>query len=459
MAETTSVQHCERHGEATRLTCVDCDTPVCPKCMVRTDVGLKCEDCAQPAAPTPKVRPSRLRRPVLLMLVGVVVVLVPLLFVVGRGDEDTPLTGRSPAGPPVGEWTSWPDLSGIRGTATTTVLEDGRVLVAGGGVGNIPVASAELIDPASGESSATGELNIARRGARAVLLDDGRVLVSGGFAEGDLLASTEVYDPAAGTWAEVAAMATGRLGHTLTLLPDGRVLATGGSTPGAEEVAVGGQTVTPDDSVEVYDPATDTWSEAGNLSSPRFEHTATAIDGGKVLVLGGTGPEGVLSSAEIYDPAASVATGAGNLNRARTNHAAARMADGRVFVAGGAGGANGDQSLTSAEIFDPRRGVWTTIESMRQSRTGLTATVLDDGRVLVAGGEARTGGTRRSLSSAELYVPDQERWDSAGAMACPRSEHDAVLLDDGRVVAVAGDAASPGEATVHQGCLDVYTPG
>lgn len=458
MAETTSVQHCERHGEATRLTCVDCDTPVCPKCMVRTDVGLKCEDCAQPGTTVSEPARSRLRWPLVLMVVGVAAVLVPLVLVLGDGGEAPPTDTRSPAGPPVGEWAGWPDLSSSRGTVSATVLADGRILVAGGGVGNIPLAAAELVDPETGESSATAELNVARRGHRAVRLDDGRVLVSGGLAQGRLVESAEIYDPETGTWTEVAPMTTGRLGHTLTLLPGGRVLAIGGSTPGGEEVAVGGQTVTPDPSVEIYDPQADAWTPAGDLSTPRFEHTATDLGGGRVLVVGGTGPGGVLSSAEIYDPAAGVATGAGSLGQARTNHAAARLADGRVFIAGGAGGANGDQSLSSGEVFDPRRGTWTSIEPLRQSRHGLSATTLDDGRVLVAGGEARTGGTRRALTSAELYVPDEERWDSAGEMSCPRSEHDAVLLDDGRVLAVAGDAAFPGEATVHAACLDVYTP-
>lgn len=460
MAETTGVKHCERHGEATRLTCVDCDTPVCPRCMVRTDVGLKCESCAEPAAAP--ARPARSRnRALLIMLAGLVVVAVPLWLVLS-GQGDPPTGDGEEVGPPVGTWSSWPDLSSIRGTASATVLDDGRLLVAGGGIGAIPLDAAEIIDPQTGDPTPTGALSVARRGHRAVKLPDGRVLVAGGLARGELLASAEVFDPEAGTWTETGSMTTPRLGHTLTLLGDGRVLAAGGTTPEGTEVAVGGQTVRPSTSVEIYDPATGTWSRAGDLSRPRFEATATLLDGGRVLLVGGTGTSGgtggPLTSTEIYDPAAGVTTDAGRLSQARTNHAATRLSDGRVLVVGGAGGANADTSLSSAEVFDPRRGAWTTVASLRRSRTGLTATTLEDGRVLVTGGETRSQGTRRSLASAELYLVGEDRWANGGEMDCPRSEHDAVLLEDGRVVAVAGDATFPGEAPVHSSCLDVYEP-
>ncbi|HEV2068467.1 MAG TPA: kelch repeat-containing protein, partial [Acidimicrobiales bacterium] len=145
----------------------------------------------------------------------------------------------------------------------------------------------------------------------------------------------------------------------------------------------------------------------------------------------------------------------------RTNHAAALLDDGSVLVAGGAGGENADISLASVEVLNPRQGGWATVASLAEARTGHTATRLDDGRVLVAGGESARRGSRRSLASAEVFAPQATsggEWRPAGDMGCPRSEHAAVLLDDGSVLAVAGDAAFPGQAPAAQSCVARYRP-
>jgi hypothetical protein len=143
---------------------------------------------------------------------------------------------------------------------------------------------------------------------------------------------------------------------------------------------------------------------------------------------------------------------------ARANHAASLLADGSVLVVGGAGGQGGDVSVASAEVFDPRQGSWTSVGGLAQARTGHTATVLGDGRVLVAGGESAARGARRSLNSAEVYDPRAREWRSAGDMRCPRSEQAAALLRDGTVLVVAGDAAFPGKAPIAQSCTDRYQP-
>lgn len=461
----TQALKCERHGEFTRLTCVDCGKPICPKCAVRTEVGLKCEHDAAPAAIPEKalamMRPSR--APLYLGLAGaaVVVVLIAVLLVISGGGGDTP-----PATPPpVGTWRQAPDLSSIRGTATATVLQNGKVLVAGGGVGAIPVNAAEVFDPASGKWSSTGTLNQARRGHQAAILPDGRVLVAGGRdADGEPMPSAEVYNPETGAWTETAPMSLGRIGHSLTALPDGRVLVAGGTSRGPSG-ASGGQTIRPDASAEVYDPGTGTWKATAPLRTARFEHTATALPDGKVLVTGGQGPDGsgkltALDSTEVYDPAADGFVSSTSLGEARTNHAAVFLpASSTVLVVGGAGGPNADISLGSAELYDTRSGSWTRVSPLGSTRTGETATLLRDGRVLVAGGEAAQRGQRRSLNSSEVYDPGTREWRSAGDMACPRSEQAAVLIpSDGTVLVVAGDGAFPGQTPIAQGCVDRYLP-
>jgi N-acetylneuraminic acid mutarotase len=331
-------------------------------------------------------------------------------------------------------------------------------------VGAIPINSAELFDTASGQWKPTAPLNQGRRGHTSVLLADGRVLTAGGRdADGEPMASAEIYDPAAGTWSMTAPMSLGRIGQSMSLLADGRVLVAGGTARGASG-AGGGQTIRPDDSAEIYDPKTATWRPTASMKSARFEHTATALGDGKVLITGGQGPgDGgkiqALSSTELYDPAADGFVSSTNLGEGRTNHAAVLLSDkSSVLVMGGAGGPNADVSLASAELFDSRSGSWTRVGPLNQARTGLTATLLADGRVLAAGGESAQKGQRRSLRTGEVYDPPSREWRSAGDMQCPRSEQAAVLLGDGTVLVVAGDAAFPGQAPIAQGCADRYQP-
>jgi N-acetylneuraminic acid mutarotase len=364
----------------------------------------------------------------------------------------------------VGTWSPVPDLVSIRGTTTAVVLKDGKALAAGGGVGQIPVAAAELFDPATGVWAQTGALNQARRGHQAVVLGDGRVLVAGGIAEGELLSSAEIYDSGTGRWTTVAPMNTPRLGNTLTLLANGNVLATGGTSADTASGAGGGQTIRPDATAEVYNVAANKWTKtSGTMSTPRFEHSATLLDDGKVLVAGGQGPpisgsSAALATTELYDPAVDSFRKSNDMGDARYNHTALKLPDRTVMVVGGAGGTNGDTSLATAEVFNPGDGSWTSAGALSGSRTGHVAAVFADGRVLVAGGESVTRGNRRSLASAEIFALDKREWRSAGTMNCPRSEAAAALLGDGSVLVVAGDFAAPGQQPDPKGCADRYRP-
>jgi N-acetylneuraminic acid mutarotase len=460
----TQALKCERHGEATRLTCVECGKPICPKCAVRTDVGLKCETDAKGVELSKEtlamLRPSR--TPVYLGIAGIAVLLALIVFGLtrGGGKSETP-TASLPA---VGTWTAVPDLVNIRGTTTEVVLKDGRALAAGGGVGQQAVAAAEIFDPTAGVWQATGSLNEARRGHQAVLLGDGRVLVAGGIAGGDLLSSTEIYDPGTGKWTLMAPMSVPRLGSTLTLLTNGNVLVTGGTAADTASGTGGGQTIRPDATAELYNVAANKWTKtAGAMSTPRFEHTATALDDGRVLIAGGQGPPtngstAALASTEIYDPAVDSFRKSNDMGDARFNHTAVKLPDRTVMVVGGAGGTNGDTSLSTAEVFNPGDGSWTSAGTLTGSRTGHVATVFPDGRVMVAGGESVTRGNRRSLATAEIFALDKREWRSAGSMNCPRSEASAALLGDGSVLVVAGDFAAPGQQPDPKGCADRYRP-
>src|SRR5689334_11861267 len=123
----------------------------------------------------------------------------------------------------------------------------------------------------------------------------------------------------------------------------------------------------------------------------------------------------------------------GKLSTSRQGHTATRLQDGRVLIVGGSGE---EPALASAEVYDPSSNRWAKAASMSTPRLGHTATMLPDGRVLVVGGS----GQGQALASAEVYDPSSESWAPAAAMSTPRERHTATLLPDGRVL-VAGAGA------------------
>ena len=303
-------------------------------------------------------------------------------------------------------WTSTGNLNVARDSYTATLLANGKVLVAGGAggaVGSNDFNSAELYDPATGTWTLTGSMKDARRSHTATLLPDGKVLVAGGFFDipnsilqsGSPLSSAELYDPASGTWTTTGQLTEARYDHTATLLPDGKVLIAGGrGGPSRYGPSIA--------SAEVYNPANGTWTAIGSLNTARRFHTATLLSAGKVLVAGGVDShERYLASAELYDPQIGTWTSTANLGTVRVFHTATRLSTGKVLVVGGFNGSG--RNVASAELFDPSTGNWAPTGSLITARSSHTATLLNDGTVLVAGGFYYDGNSNTLLSSAELY--------------------------------------------------------
>jgi hypothetical protein len=177
------------------------------------------------------------------------------------------------------------------------------------------------------------------------------------------------------------------------------------------------------------------WSSPGSMSGARRRHTATLLLSGKVLVVGGEDASGAVATAELYDPSSRAWSSTGTLPGAagaRTGHTATLLTDGKVLVAGGM---NGTTYLDTFSVYDPGTGTWSTpAVTMGEGRTGHTATLLTSGKVLVAGGKGALGAT---LATAELYDPEQGTWASTGSLTA-RSEHTATLLTDGKVLVAGG---------------------
>jgi WD40 repeat protein len=333
-----------------------------------------------------------------------------------------------------GVWNTTGAMGLARSRHTATVLPDERVLVAGGLTGSLAnlgtTRAAELYDPVTGTWSFTGTMTTARSRHTAILLPDGNVLVAGGRDGNLATAAAELFDVSVGVWTQTGHLNIPRDSHTATLLVDGRVLVTGGLSGGD------GRDNPAEKTAEIYDPGTGAWTVADHMAHPRWGHTATLLADGTVLVAGGTSPagDGVYTvRSELYDPLHDVWRNVDPMATPRGFHAAALLLDGRVLVAGGFTLPPNERHRTgTAELFQPVAEQWAPTGSMAVARgTGPHgATLLPDGRLLVAGGGTRT---------AELYDPNSGTWSVTASMAELRSSHTVTLLTNGAVLVAGGE--------------------
>jgi len=317
-------------------------------------------------------------------------------------------------------------LNIARDTDAAVLLSDGRVLIIGGFNGSLPsqyLTSSELYDPSAGTFALTGALTTGRADFTTTLLPNGKVLVAGGSNQGNALASAELYDPATGTFTSTGSLATPRYSHTATLLPNGNVLVAGGFN-------LTGNTLNFLASAELYDPATGLFTSAGTMTAPRYVHTATLLFNGKVLIAGGYNATGALASAELYDSTNGTFSAiAGSMTTARSGATANLLNNGKVLLIGGT-------TAASAELYDPAASTFSSTGSPLTARNGNSATLLNNGQVLVAGGVDATG---TILSSVELYESASGTFVSAGGMITGRYNFTATRLTKGNVLVAGGD--------------------
>ena len=376
----------------------------------------------------------------------------------------TPAPTATPSLSPGFAWTGSMIPEGVPAGQSATLLTDGRVLFAGG-----CTTAAQLYDPATGLFRPTGNMTAPRAASAATLLLDGQVLFTGGSncapaGQDGIWASAELYDPTTGTFSPTGFMAAPRQQHTTTRLADGRVLVAGGMS-GTSPATAGRVTLasyqTADvdaflATAEVYDPTTRGFSRTGSMGTPHQGHTATLLADGRVLVAGNGGessPSG--TSADVYDPATGEFSQTGPMKTGRWLHTATLLSDGRVLILGGR--SPRDSVYRSAETFDPRSGKFSSAGSMGEGRQQQTATLLPDGRVLIAGGYWSDGQEGRVLSSTEIYDPTTGEFSPTGSMGAPRIGHGATLLNDGRVLIASGvDIGNSGAVEVAPAVL--YQP-
>ena len=282
---------------------------------------------------------------------------------------------------------------------TATLLPDGRVLVSGGY--SLPkqwLIDAEVYDPSMDTWTVVPSLYTHGVQHTATLMKDGRVLVVGGAVRsGPGTDRVEIFDPRTNSWSEAMPLASDRASHTAQLLEDGRVLVAGGG--GGSGVPAGGDAL-------LFDPQTNTWTATGPMVTPRIFGQSMRLSDGRVLVVGGTSQDGVTSNgpnrkmftkAEIFNPATNEWTAAKDLSQARYAHSLVLLQDGRVLVSGGARDWDccwSDNSFVrEIEVYDPAVDRWTSAGDLPLPAAFSAAVLLPDGSVWVTGGKAGQSGT------------------------------------------------------------------
>ena len=255
------------------------------------------------------------------------------------------------------------------------------------------------------------------------------------------------YDPYKDTWSTRSPMPTPRFGATASAV-NGSCYVIGGSQeqPGGEETAIA--------TVEEYNPKTDTWRARAPLSQARTIGGSAAVDN-KIYVFGGIqsfeDEPPVLASVEIYDPASNSWTSGADMPTPRVAMGVAAL-NGSIYTVGGITSGFGVLNLDLVERYDPGQDSWTTAASMPMARFGLALSAVD-GALYATGGSADFS---IAFPTLEIYDPNSGSWSVGADISQARVLHSSVSLD-GQVY-VFGGTVIDGEEENETLLVEHYTP-
>ena len=281
---------------------------------------------------------------------------------------------------------------------------------------------------------------------------DGKIFVIGGSLRlewdeyGDLSLSTvEMYDPETDTWEGKANMPTVRSNVSVSVV-DGKIYAIGGVKTKKYQVPRGfGHESKELPTVEMYNPATDTWTQKVDMPTPR--KTKTCVVDGKIYAIGGwltTNEQSQLETVEVYDPATDTWAKAQSMNHARCSTAIS-VVNGEIYAIGGIGWPpNRDQSgrylsdpyLSNVEVFNPKTNQWRERTEMSVPKAAHSTSVID-GKIYVMGGYFVKDRKLKTLSAIEVYDPATDRWTQESDMLIGKFGH-ATEIIDGQIYILGG---------------------
>ena len=368
----------------------------------------------------------------------------------------TTVTNTITAGPTMG---TGQDRAG----ATATLLQNGMVLIAGGSSTSSSVrADAVLYNPTTETfSTLPSKMSASREFATATLLANGKVLIAGGLdapGPSPITQTTDLFDPTTDTFTQGPNMTTAREHAAAVELSNGTVLIAGGDS---------GSSATALSTTDIYDPATNTFNSGGGpaMNHPRTELMATTLYTGDALFAGGDSDGTSDSTAELYSlKNATFSNPIVMANGGRQDGTATLLPSGNVLIAGGftVTSESSPQSLKSTELFLTVSEVFQSPRavSMNAARDDMTATLTPSGTVLIAGGDQTTVAT--SLSSTELYFANSDTFapvTNTQSLSVGRASATATLFQNGQVLIAGGfigtSTSAPSGTT---NTTDLYTP-
>lgn len=325
---------------------------------------------------------------------------------------------------------------------TSTLLPSGDILIAGGTNGPSILKHAELFTPGSDVfTPVNGVMNYVRDLHTATLLPNGRVLIAGGFTTNSASTGStntaEIYYPDTKRFIETSPMISSRSNHSAIMLPDGRVFAAGGF--GTGDVITGAS--------EIFISTESRWMAAASMPAgcERAIHATVQLKDGRIMLIGGINSSGVLDTSAVYDPAANSwganCTTVPAIPTPLRSHTATLLADGRVLVAGGN---DGFGEANRSYIYDPVAVTWTATHALPllEPRFNHTANYLPNGTVMISGGSQRFGNVPQSI---EVFHVNASSWVSGGGVVSgmkfddgPRAFHTMTLGLNNKLYGIGG---------------------
>jgi hypothetical protein len=350
-----------------------------------------------------------------------------------------------------------------RAGATATLLQNGMVLIASGSSTSSSVrADAVLYNPTTDTfSTLASKMSASREFATATLLANGKVLIAGGLdapGQSPITQTTDLFDPTTDTFTQGPNMTTAREHAAAVALSNGTVLIAGGDS---------GSSANALSTTDIYDPATNTFNSGGGpaMNHPRTQLMATTLYTGDALFAGGDDGTSSDNTAEVYSLKNNTFSNPiAMANGGRQDGTATLLPSGNVLIAGGftVTPDSSPQSLKSTELFLAVSNVFQSPRavSMNAARDDMTATLTPSGTVLIAGGDQTTAAA--SLSSTELYFANSDTFAPVAntvSLSVGRVSATATLLQNGQVLIAGGfigTSTSASSGTTNT--TDLYTP-